>query len=294
MNRVPFSVSALVLLASVGLVLAPLASSAHAQDGGSTGERVVPEIAAPEETAAPEEVAAPEGVAAPEVAAPVGPATPVPSAASPRPPLVPPGGVPEVGGTLPETTPAVTPEVAEPAPLPPIPTPRYSVEAHVRLSFPEHSSFDRALEAHRYGGTRVSPVGYFGISVPVVEWLWLGGRLGARGRSWGHPDYDDAYLAAADLLLTAQVRFVVARVIELGVLLAGGASYMTMLLNDQTIDQLMPRFGLEAVIAFRIGSNFAIGPRVGWDYFQWDHINAYDHGVDLGGAFLGISLEARE
>ena len=46
-------------------------------------------------------------------------------------------------------------------------------------------------------------------------------------------------------------------------------------------------------MTWRIGERL-FGPRVGWDYFQWEGMNRYDHGVDIGGAYFGIGLEGRE
>ena len=180
-------------------------------------------------------------------------------------------------------------------PEPPIPWPTYSVELQVRLGLPLGSSFDDALAAHRYGGPSIAPTSYVGVAFPLpVEWLWLGGRLGVRGRVWDHPDRDPATLIATDLLLTAQVRLWLGNVVELGVLFAGGAGWMEVNVNGVGSNQVVGRFGLEATLSFKIGRNFAFGPRIGWDYFQWDGMNAYGHDVDAGGAVLAIGLEGRE
>ncbi|MEZ4338860.1 MAG: hypothetical protein R3B82_19760, partial [Sandaracinaceae bacterium] len=125
-------------------------------------------------------------------------------------------------------------------------------------------------------------------------WLWLGGRFGMRGRHWTHPSRDSAVVSAGDLLVTAQVRFALGRVVELGVLLGGGAGVMVVEMNGVASDQVVGRFQVEAIAAFRVGRHFALGPRVGWGYFQWEGMNRYDHGLDIGGPYLGLSLEGRE
>ncbi|MGE0786516.1 MAG: hypothetical protein AB7S26_12670 [Sandaracinaceae bacterium] len=222
------------------------------------------------------------------------PPSEAPDAASPPAPrlLVPPGGVPEVGGPLPGQT--AHPGPPPPPSRPPIPVPHYSVELSPRAAFPEESSFDRALGAVRYRSVRVVPTGYVGLQIPVIEWLWLGGRLGVRGMTWSHPEREDASVVGADLLLTAQVRFAPARVFELGLMVVGGAGWMNVVLDGVSSDQVCGRFAIEGIVAFRPDAHFTLGPRFGWEYFQWEHMNAYDHGLDLGGPFFGIALEGRE
>lgn len=218
----------------------------------------------------------------------VAPAPPAPTG-----PLVPPGGVPQVGPVQ-RTRPVPATLRPRPPPPPPIPPPRYSVELQLRLAFPGESSFDRAMTAFRYSGVRVEPVGYVGIQVPLVDSFWIGARYGMRGRQWTHMERDAASVSAGDLLATAQVRFSLGPVVELGVLLAGGVAFLNVQMNGVDSGQVVGRFGLEAILAFKIGPNFAFGPRFGWDYFQWEGLNRYDHGLDIGGGFLGFGLEGRE
>ncbi len=210
-------------------------------------------------------------------------------------PLVPEGGVPVVGMPL-QPAPAPGPPPGPPPrpEPPPIPPPRYSVELQLRVAFPAESSFDRAMASFGYSGVRIEPIAYLGVQIPVVEWLWLGGRFGMRGRHWTHPDRDSAVVSAGDLLLTAQVRLALGRVVELGVLLGGGAGVVVVGVNGVASDQVVGRFQVEAIAAFRVGPHFALGPRVGWGYFQWEGMNRYDHGLDIGGPYLGLSLEGRE
>lgn len=210
----------------------------------------------------------------------------------PSPPLVPPGGVPEVGGPAPGQ--AERPEPERPPPAPPIPPPIYVVELAPRATFPVESSFDRALSTLRYRSVRVVPNGYVGMHVPVVEWLWLGGRIGMRGMTWRHLTRDDATVVAGELLATAQLRFSLGRVVELGLLAGGGVGWMSVELDGVGSDQLAPRFVAEGIIAFRPDRHVAIGPRFGWEYFVWEGMNAYDHALDIGGPFFGVAVEGRE
>lgn len=263
---------------------------AAAQDAGAPPIAVDPE--APGSTDEPAPATAPD--AAPEEGAPQARAFEEPEVA-PRQPLVPPGGVPPIPGPQPVATPPEPErqpdEVEEPEPIPP---PRYDVALHLRVGLPPGSGFDEALAAHRYDASPVIPSVYVGAAGAVLEWLWVGGRLGTRGRTFGHVDRDEATLYAADLLVTAQVRLALGSVVEVGALVAGGASYIAVRVNGVLTDQVTARFGAEATVAFRIGRNFALGPRVGWDYFQWENMNAYGDGVDLGGVWFGIALEGRE
>lgn len=213
-------------------------------------------------------------------------------------PLVPPGGVPVIWGPGDRPAPPVTPEPAPeptPPPEPPPPPPVYVVEISPRVGFATGSSFDDALVAHRYVGNVAIPTSYVGVAFPVgVEWLWIGGRFGFRGRSWQHPDREGPVLTAGDLLLTAQARFGLGSVFELGAIVYGGAGVADLRLNGVATGAVMGRFGLEAVVSFRLGRHFAFGPRGGWDFFQWEGMNADGHGVEIGGPFVGLTMEGRE
>ncbi len=207
------------------------------------------------------------------------------------PPIVPPGGVPEVGGPSPgerEREPDPTPS------RPPLPPTHYAVELQVRASFPEESSFHRALSDLRYRGVRVVPTGYVGVQIPLVEWFWVGGRLGMRGMTWAHFDLEDASAIMADALVTAQVRVALGRVLEIGALVGGGAGVVDVQVGGVDAAQVVGRFVAEGFVAFRLGDNASVGPRFGWGYAQWEGMNAYDHGLDLGGPFFGLALEGRE
>lgn len=264
------------------LLSAGVASSAQAQEDAPV--EAPPEGDSPAETAAEPEAEPAEEPPPPELADldPNAPATP----------LVPPGGVPEVGGPAPGQTERPAPPPRRPRP--PLPPTHYAIELMPRAAFPIESSFDRTLSELRYRSVRIVPTGYFGVQVPVVEWLWLGGRVGMRGMTWRHLTRDDATVVAGDLLVTAQVRFPLGRIVELGVLAAGGVGWMVVEMEGLGIDQLVPRFIGEGVIALRPDPHISIGPRFGWEYFVWEGMNAYDHALDIGGPFFGIAVEGRE
>jgi hypothetical protein len=169
-------------------------------------------------------------------------------------------------------------------------------EFQARVAVPLQTDFDRALAAHGFGTRQIAPAIVLGVQFPIgVEWLWLGGRLGARGRTWDHAYKDeDAALVGLDLLATVRARLRIGSVVELGIMVAGGVGYLGLSYGGVMIDQIAPRFDVGAELAFAVGRHFTIGPRFGWEYFQWSDINVYAHGLDAGGPWLGAAIEGRE
>lgn len=165
----------------------------------------------------------------------------------------------------------------------------------LRVGLPPQSSFDRALVSHGYGDVRAVPALVTGFALPAgVEWLWLGGQLGVRGRTWSHSEREDASMVGVDLLAVARLRFLLGERVELGVAVGGGVGWVGVWVNDVATDRVVGRFDARAELAFRVGRYFAVGPHVGWDYFQLEGINAYGSGADAGGPYLGLTLEGRE
>jgi hypothetical protein len=135
----------------------------------------------------------------------------------------------------------------------------------------------------------------FGVSLPIgVEWLWLGGRAGVRGRTWDHLYLEDASLLGVDLLVVLRARLLLGARIEIGVAVGGGLGWTGIWVNGTMIDQFLPRFDVAAELAIGIGDHFSIGPRFGWVYFQWSGLNEYGHGVAAGGPYVARALEGRE
>jgi len=169
-------------------------------------------------------------------------------------------------------------------------------DLELRLAIPPDTGFDRSLGAHGYGNLRIIPALVAGLAVPVgVEWLWIGAQVGARGRTWDHPTRDSASLVGIDVLATVRARFLLGERVELGVSAGGGLGWIGTQVNGVLSDQLAPRFNVQLDLAFRAGDHFALGPSVGWDYFQTPSaVNAYGDGVDAGGPYFGLSVEGRE
>jgi len=169
-------------------------------------------------------------------------------------------------------------------------------DVELRLAIPPDTGFDRSLGAHGYGTFRMIPALVAGLAAPVgVEWLWIGGQVGVRGRTWDHPTRDSASLVGVDVLATVRARFLLGERVELGVTAGGGLGWIGTWVNGVMSDQLAPRFNVQLDLAFRVGDHFALGPSVGWDYFQTPSaVNAYGDGVDAGGPYFGLSVEGRE
>lgn len=165
----------------------------------------------------------------------------------------------------------------------------------LRLGVPPQSSFDRALVSHGYGDVHLVPALVTGFAIPAgVEWLWLGGQLGVRGRTWAHAEHEDASMVAVDLLAVARLRFLLGDRVELGVAVGGGVGWVGVWVNGVAADSAVGRFDVRGELAFRVGRHFAFGPHVGWDYFQLEGIGARPSTADAGGPYFGLTLEGRE
>lgn len=168
-------------------------------------------------------------------------------------------------------------------------------DLELRVNIPPESAFDRALHAHRHRGGSFNPAIVVGVAVPVVPWLWLGGQLGVRGRAWAHDTLAGANFVGADAMATVRARIPLGRRLEIGALIAGGIGWIGTWVNDVLSDQLAPRVSFQADVLFSAGRHFSLGPSVGWEVFETPSpVNAYGHVADLGGFYLGLSLEGRE
>lgn len=195
--------------------------------------------------------------------------------------------------------PGATPDEQSEPPTTPVPEWRWPGvivwEIGLRLYLPPETGFDRALIGHGYDKLGLVPGLVASFAIPAgVEWLWLGGQLGVRGRTWSHAEHEDASMVAADLLAMVRVRFLLGDRVELGAAVGGGLGWAGVWVNGVMSDQVVPRFTVQGDLSFRIGRHFAFGPRVGWDYLQQQGLNTYGHSADAGGPYFGLSLEGRE
>jgi hypothetical protein len=169
-------------------------------------------------------------------------------------------------------------------------------DLEVRIGVPPGTTFDDSLRSHGYGDVRIIPALVAGLAFPTdIEWLWVGGEVGVRGRTWDHAVRDWASLVAADLLATVRARFLFGRHVELGLAIGAGVGWIGTWVNDVMSDQIAPRLSVQGELAFRAGRAFAIGPRIGWDFFQGPSaVNAYGDTIEAGGPYFGLSFEGRE
>ncbi len=166
--------------------------------------------------------------------------------------------------------------------------------AALRGAIPPQTDFDSALIAHGFGNVQLVPTLVAHAVVPVLRWLWIGGQIGVRGRGWPSGTHDNPpALLATDLLALIRARFPLARFFELGATVGAGIGWMGVNIDGVWAGGLAPRINLQVDIAFRTGSDFTIGPRIGWDYFRWNGINSYGNTVNAGGPYFGLAAEGR-
>lgn len=166
---------------------------------------------------------------------------------------------------------------------------------HFGVGYAMPSSIDRALATHLYsdqnGGVLVT--GDFQLTYRVLEWLWLGGRLGFRGRGWGRDGAAGAHAGGFDLLGIIHLRSQVGRVFSLGAMLGGGGGAAGLLLNEAITIGASPRITGGVEIGFRLGTGIRLEIRGSWDYFPWFDIDRFGHDIDLGGPSVAAGLEVR-
>ncbi|AKF08460.1 hypothetical protein DB32_005609 [Sandaracinus amylolyticus] len=158
---------------------------------------------------------------------------------------------------------------------------------------PLRASLDDALEAHRYGSSPVLFAGDFTLMTRIAEWLWLGGRVGARGRGWGSNNSAPAVGGGIDALAVAHVRAHLGPIVDLGAVLGVGLGWGGVSIQGAGTWAFAPRLSGYAQVGFRVAQGVRIGARVGWDWFSMYDLDRYGSDLELGGPLLGIGLEVR-
>jgi hypothetical protein len=155
------------------------------------------------------------------------------------------------------------------------------------------SSLDLALRSHDYG----TPGGFFAgdvsITGRVLDWLWLGGRFGGRGRFYTRNDGPGGSAGAFDLMAVVQTRFQLGRIVEIGVMAGAGAALVGVLLRNQLSAGVWPRLTAGVHIGMRIAHGVRIVARFSWDYCTIFDIDRYGSDVELGGPAGAIGIEVR-
>ncbi|MDQ3037523.1 MAG: hypothetical protein M3Y87_34330 [Myxococcota bacterium] len=155
------------------------------------------------------------------------------------------------------------------------------------------SSLDSALTAHRYGDSPLIVLGDVSFLGRVTEWLYVGGRLGGRGRGWGSNDTSPAVAGAIDVMAIAHLRAYLGRIVDIGAVLGLGVGWAGLTIQGAAATGLAPRLHGSAVIAFRLGPGVRITARFGWDWFSLYDLDRYGSDLELGGPSLSLGFEVR-
>lgn len=158
---------------------------------------------------------------------------------------------------------------------------------------PLDSSFDVALASHRYGDSPLMLIGDATLMTRIASWLWLGGRVGMRGRGWGRNDGPPAVAGGLDALAVAHVRAHLGPIVDLGVVLGAGLGWGGASIQGAGTWAFAPRLSGYLQAGFRVAQGARIGARVGWDWFSMYDLDRYGSDLELGGPVLAIGFELR-
>ncbi len=155
------------------------------------------------------------------------------------------------------------------------------------------SSYDLALQSHAYGPGSPNVLFDGSLTYRVTSWLYLGGRVGARGRGWIRRDGEYAMTTGVDAMAIAHGRVHLGPVIDLGLVLGGGLGVAGVTLHSDTTLGVAPRLHASLQFGFRLARGFHIFVRGAWDYFPWNDLDAGGRDIDLGGPYFGLGLEVK-
>ncbi len=166
---------------------------------------------------------------------------------------------------------------------------------HLGVGYAMPSSIDRALATHLYADQSGGPMvtGDFQLTYRALDWLFLGGRFGFRGRGWGRDGEAGAQAGGFDLMAMLHVRGQLGRIFNLGAMVGAGGGVVGLLLNRNVALGVAPRLSGGVEIGFRLGRGVRLEIRGSWDFFPWFDIDADGHDLDLGGPSVAVGLEVR-
>jgi hypothetical protein len=155
------------------------------------------------------------------------------------------------------------------------------------------TSLDLALRSHDYG----TPAGFFTVDATlagrVLDWLWIGGRLGGRGRFYTRNDGPGGQAGAFDVMAVVQTRFQLGRLVELGVMVGGGGALVGLLLRGQLAAGVWPRLTAGVHLGLRVARGVRIIARFAWDYCTLFDMDRYGSDIELGGPTGALGIEVR-
>lgn len=203
----------------------------------------------------------------------------------------------DLGPPLSERPPLLTPEEQRRERLrnfdPTEPEHPIAIQILVGLGPALHSSLDVALTAHRYGSSPLAFQGDVSVLARIGPWLYLGGRLGGRGRGWLSNVDEPASAGAIDGLAVGHVRAYLGRIVDIGAILGAGIAWGGISLARGGAATVAPRLHGSAVIAFRVASGARFVARFAWDWCSFYDLDRYGSDLELGGPSLSIGLEIR-
>lgn len=158
---------------------------------------------------------------------------------------------------------------------------------------PLDSSLDVALASHRYGDSVLTLLADATLLTRVADWIWLGGRVGMRGRGWGSHRTGPAVAGGLDALAIAHVRAHVGPIVDVGIVLGIGIGWGGVSIQADGAWAFAPRASGALQAGFRVAPGARIGARIGWDWFSMDDLDRYGSDLELGGPTLGVGFELR-
>lgn len=203
----------------------------------------------------------------------------------------------DLGPPLSERAPLLTPEEQRRARLrnydPTEPEHPVALQLALGIGAALDSSLDAALAAHRYGESPLIFQGDVSLLARISEWLYLGGRLGGRGRGWLSNVEEPVSAGAIDAMAIAHARVYLGRVVDLGAILGLGMAWGGVSIERGGSAAVAPRLHGAVMIAFRVASGGRFVARFAWDWCSFYDMDRYGSDLELGGPSLAIGLEIR-
>lgn len=155
------------------------------------------------------------------------------------------------------------------------------------------SSLDAALVSHGYGESALIVTGDVAVLARATSWLYLGARIGGRGRGWNSNDVAPAVAGGLDALALAHLRVYAGPFLDLGASLGGGVGWASLTVENTATSFAAPRLHGSAVVGFRLAEGVRLCARVGYDWFPVFDLDRFGHDLDLGGPTVALGLEVR-
>lgn len=166
-------------------------------------------------------------------------------------------------------------------------------QIHIGVGVALDASSNEVLVAHGFAESPFVFSGDIGFLGRLEEWLYLGARVGGRGRGWASNSRSPAVAGGLDAMMLAHVRAHIGRVIDLGLALGLGIGWGGMTLTNDSTTGFAPRVHGSALVGFRLAPGIRFMARIGWDWFSLYDLDRYGTDVDLGGPSLSLGVEVR-